>query len=296
MDQLRLMRHFEAVFRQLSFSAAASELGLTHSALTKSIRLLEEAWDVQLFHRTTRTVVATEAGKKLYPMAAELLSFAANVRDSIKAGEHILNIVTGPFILESLIHPVIGPFAERYPATRLSASTLPPLGAVEELIQRRIHLLLYHQASLQGVAHFDRLRFRKIIDEPYWLMFRKGHAVKSHADNLEAVVKYDWAIAGFDKQFEKNLPQDVRSLLQRNGFPKYRLLSQAACLDLVRMSDTLTAIPESIAKPLIAAGDLDGMPHPGNFSFSVSAATLHDSGLEPTVEHFIDLLCSNSKQ
>ena len=39
---LNLIRRFEAVYRLRSFSRAAKELGMTHSAITKSIRTLEE--------------------------------------------------------------------------------------------------------------------------------------------------------------------------------------------------------------------------------------------------------------
>ncbi|MEP0392657.1 MAG: LysR family transcriptional regulator [Erythrobacter sp.] len=290
MDDLRLLRHFEAVYRLLSFSAAADELGLTHSALTKSIKQIEHGWDVQLFHRTTRTVVATEAGKKLYPMAVELLGFAKNVRTSVQSGEHILNIVSGPAILENMIPLAIEKFARRFPNTRINVETMPPHLAVEELVQRRIHLVLYHEATLRGVAHFNRLRVRNVCDEPYWMLFRQGHPVRQAGDSLEDILGFDWAIAGFDDLFENNLSDDVQALLQAHDFPKYRLLSQAACIDLARCSDIVTAIPKTAACPLIERGEIDGLPHPGGFNFSVSAAVLYDAGVEPTVEHFVDCL------
>lgn len=290
MDDLRLLRHFEAVYRLLSFSAAADELRLTHSALTKSIKQLERGWDVQLFHRTTRTVTATEAGKKLYPKAVELLGFASDVRTSVQSGEHVLNIVSGPAILENMIPPAIEKFARRFPKTRINVTTMPPHLAVEELIQRRIHLMLYHRATLHSVAQVDRLRVSDICDEPYWMLFRPGHPVTIAGELLEDVVEFDWAIAGFDELFEKNLPENVQALLRDNGFPSYRLLSQAACVELARTSDVVTAVPRSAAALLIKEGVMEGVPHPGAFNFSVSAAVLYDAGIEPTVEHFIDCL------
>ena len=73
---LKKIAHFESVFRLRSFSQAADELSLTHSALTKSIRSLEDSWNTTLFRRTTRSVVPTEAGIRLYPMAERLLALA----------------------------------------------------------------------------------------------------------------------------------------------------------------------------------------------------------------------------
>ncbi|WP_422346274.1 hypothetical protein [Parasphingorhabdus sp.] len=49
----------------------------------------EDSWAVKLFHRTTRTVVPTEMGKKLYPMAVDLLSLAQTVKTQTQSGEHI---------------------------------------------------------------------------------------------------------------------------------------------------------------------------------------------------------------
>lgn len=290
MEDLRFLRHFEAVYRLLSFSAAAEELGLTHSAVTKSIKALEADWDTQLFHRTTRTVVATEAGKKLYPQAVELLAFATSVRDSISSGEHELNIVSGPGVIESMIHPAIVKFARRYPATRINVSTMPPHLAAEELVQRRIHLLLYHNASLAGLPNKDRMRITSVIDEPYWMIYRNGHPVAQGEHSLEDITSFDWALAGYDRLFEQALPQEVRSLLEKHGVPKYRLLSQAACIELAKQSDILTTLPQSWARAAIEREPIGGRPHPGGFRFSIGAAVLYDASREPTVEHFIECL------
>jgi DNA-binding MarR family transcriptional regulator len=56
---------FVAVADQLSFRAAASRLGVTPSALSHSMRQLEERLAVRLLHRTTRSVSVTDAGLRL---------------------------------------------------------------------------------------------------------------------------------------------------------------------------------------------------------------------------------------
>ncbi|GLK84557.1 LysR family transcriptional regulator [Ancylobacter defluvii] len=57
---------FLAIARQGSFRRAAAELGVTPSALSHSMRLLEERLGVRLFNRTTRSVALTEAGGRLF--------------------------------------------------------------------------------------------------------------------------------------------------------------------------------------------------------------------------------------
>ena len=56
---------FVAVADQRSFRAAASQLGVTPSALSHSMRQLEERLGVRLLNRTTRSVSVTDAGVRL---------------------------------------------------------------------------------------------------------------------------------------------------------------------------------------------------------------------------------------
>ena len=56
---------FLAVGRERSFTRAAAQLGVTPSALSHSMRALEERLGVRLLNRTTRSVTPTEAGERL---------------------------------------------------------------------------------------------------------------------------------------------------------------------------------------------------------------------------------------
>lgn len=63
---LDLLRGFEASARLLSFTAAASELFLTQSAISRQVQQLEEQLGVKLFERRTRALVLTDAGDRYY--------------------------------------------------------------------------------------------------------------------------------------------------------------------------------------------------------------------------------------
>src|SRR5687767_11028684 len=56
---------FLAVARERSFTRAAAQLGVSQSALSHTIRALEERLGLRLLTRTTRSVAPTEAGERL---------------------------------------------------------------------------------------------------------------------------------------------------------------------------------------------------------------------------------------
>src|SRR3954469_5994839 len=56
---------FVAVARERNFTRAAAQLGVSQSALSKTVRGLEERLGLRLLTRTTRSVAPTEAGERL---------------------------------------------------------------------------------------------------------------------------------------------------------------------------------------------------------------------------------------
>src|SRR3954451_1051588 len=62
------LRAFEAAARHTSFRDAANELGVTPTAISHQIRLLEEICGQALFRRRPRPLVLTSAGERLFPV------------------------------------------------------------------------------------------------------------------------------------------------------------------------------------------------------------------------------------
>ncbi len=68
-DNLNDLRAFVAVARERSFTRAAAKLGVSQSALSHTIRGLEQRLGLRLLTRTTRSVAPTEAGERLFQTA-----------------------------------------------------------------------------------------------------------------------------------------------------------------------------------------------------------------------------------
>jgi DNA-binding transcriptional LysR family regulator len=110
---------FLAVARLRSFSAAARELAVTRSAVSQSVRQLEEHLRVVLLTRTTRSVSVTDAGKRLVENAGPAVGQALAALSEVAAqpGETVGRVrlsvprAAVPFVID----PVIAKFRERHP-------------------------------------------------------------------------------------------------------------------------------------------------------------------------------------
>jgi LysR family glycine cleavage system transcriptional activator len=71
---LNWLRTFEAAAATMSFTAAARELGITQSAVSQQVRLLESHLGRPLFHRMPRGLRLTEAGDALLPLLGDAFS------------------------------------------------------------------------------------------------------------------------------------------------------------------------------------------------------------------------------
>jgi LysR family glycine cleavage system transcriptional activator len=78
------LRAFEAAARHLSFKAAASELGVTPTAISHQIRLLEQHCGQPLFRRRPRPMALTAAGERLFPVIRDGLAKFAIAFSSVR--------------------------------------------------------------------------------------------------------------------------------------------------------------------------------------------------------------------
>lgn len=114
-DNLNELTAFLAVAREESFTKAAAKLGVSQSALSHTVRALEERLGLRLLTRTTRSVSPTEAGDRLLntvgprldEIETELTALSA-LREKpagtirITAGEHAADAILWPAIARLL--------------------------------------------------------------------------------------------------------------------------------------------------------------------------------------------------
>ncbi|SDV11870.1 LysR family transcriptional regulator [Pseudomonas mucidolens] len=114
---------FLSIAQHLNLSRAAVDLGLTPSALSHSLRILENRLGVRLFNRTTRSVALTEAGERLYlrlrPAFRDIEDALEDLNSFRDKPSGSLRITAGRQACELVLLPIISQFLQLYPDIRL---------------------------------------------------------------------------------------------------------------------------------------------------------------------------------
>jgi LysR family transcriptional regulator, transcription activator of glutamate synthase operon len=98
--ELRQLRYTEAVARHRHFTRAAEELHVAQSALSQQIRRLETELGAELFERTSRSVVPTEAGGAVAARARVILAAVDGVREEV---DELRGLVRGHVSIGALL-------------------------------------------------------------------------------------------------------------------------------------------------------------------------------------------------
>jgi DNA-binding transcriptional LysR family regulator len=120
---LNALSAFVVVARRLSYAGAAKELGVSTSALSQSVRQLEERLEVTLLTRTSRSVALTDAGQRLLDDAGPAVDQAIASLKTVKAkrGEVAGRVrLSVPSAAVNLVLAQLLPrFLERHPKVEL---------------------------------------------------------------------------------------------------------------------------------------------------------------------------------
>lgn len=255
-DEMSELRAFVAVASEKSFTRAAARLGVSPSALSHTIRGLEERLGLRLLARTTRSVSTTEAGERLYLSVATHFD---QIRAEIDALSEFRDKPSGTIRLNSAVH------------------------AVETVLRPKLAKFLGDYPDI-GVEISVNDGFIDIVGEHFDAGVRLGESISK--DMIAVRIGPDWkfAVVGTPDYFAQQVPPDHPSELTRYRCINLRLASAGGLyawefekagrsID-VRVAGQVTFdsimpvlhaavdglglayVPEDIARPYVEAGRL----------------------------------------
>lgn len=126
MNQLQAMRVFLKVVELKSFSLAGEQLGISRPAVTRSIAMLEEHFNVRLLHRSTHNVSVTEAGEAYVDGVRDVLDkldeVEAEVNRTVREPKGTLRLAAPTSFSVTDLAPMLADYRRRYPDVRLEVS------------------------------------------------------------------------------------------------------------------------------------------------------------------------------
>jgi DNA-binding transcriptional LysR family regulator len=118
-DRLNGLLALKLVADRRSFTAAASELGITPSAISQIIKQLEKRLGVALLTRTTRSMSLTEAGERFLsqttPAIGQILDAMDELRTYARKPSGLLRINLPRAVYRSYLAPLLASFIGKYP-------------------------------------------------------------------------------------------------------------------------------------------------------------------------------------
>jgi LysR family nitrogen assimilation transcriptional regulator len=158
---LRQLRYFIAIASAESLSRASVAVGVTQSALTRQLQLLEEELGVPLLRRTGHGVTLTEAGKRFLESATDILDRADGAVRDMQAlrkttdGSVVLGIP--PMLAESLLVPLVTRFKKDFPAVSLRVRDAISGYVLEWLVTGQVDVAVVYNAPKRAKLALETL-------------------------------------------------------------------------------------------------------------------------------------------
>lgn len=170
---------FLAVAEELNFTRGAARLHTAQSAVSATVRSLENDLGVDLFDRASRQIALTSAGAALLAPARRVLDALGEARDAVDAvegrvtGDLRLGVMTSVKIIN--VAELLGRYARRYPDVRVHMQPSPTrsAGTTEMLLTGQLDIAFAANVDTAGTA----LRASRLAVSPILMAVPVDHAL-----------------------------------------------------------------------------------------------------------------------
>jgi DNA-binding transcriptional LysR family regulator len=247
---------FLTVARERSFTRAAAQLGVSQSALSHTVRGLEERLGVRLLTRTTRSVAPTQAGERLLrtvgPRLEEIEAELEGLSEFREKPAGTIRITAGDHPTETVLWPKLAKFLPDYPDIKIEISLDQALtDIVEQRFDAGVRLGEQVAKDMIAVRISPDIRFA-VVGAPSYLA---GRSLPDTPQDLLGHTCINLRLPTLGGLYAWEFERDGRELNVRvDGQLVFNSIFQVlnAALD----GFGLAHVPEDLAQAHIAAGRL----------------------------------------
>lgn len=175
---IRHLQAFIEVARCSSFTRAASHLHLTQSALTATVKQLEQDAGLVLFDRTTRRVDLSAEGERFLPVAERLLSDFSAALDDLRARAELqqgrVSLAGSPSVVTRLIPSALAQFRTQYPSIQVDIRDESAGSLEQRVLNNEVDFAIAGNHSQQ-----PDLDYAPLISDRYGLVVPSDHPLAS---------------------------------------------------------------------------------------------------------------------
>jgi len=188
---LNEMLVFARVASTGSFTAAAADLGMPKSTVSRKVTDLESRLKARLLNRTTRKVSLTDVGRTYYDYCARIV---AEVEDAERAVTNlqelprgVLRVTTGPNV--AFLAPILNDYMKRYPEVKLEIFCT---GRTVDLIEERFDL------AIRAGALGDSTLIGRSMGKVRWFLVGAPAYLKKHGrpQSLDELKRHQCIVFG----------------------------------------------------------------------------------------------------
>lgn len=255
---LQALEVLDTIARKGSFAAAAAELGRVPSALTYTVRRLEEDLDVLLFDRRGSRAALTAAGRELLEQGRLLLRSAEALQERVqrvaRGWEPELRIGVDAMVDWTRLRPLITDFLRLASPTRLRLSYEVLDGGWEALNEGRVELVIGapHEATSPTLAS-AQFSLQPLAEVRFVFCMAPGHRLATLPEPLpsEALMAHTAIVLAATTHTESR-----RSLGLLAGQPTVTVATLEHKIDLQLAGLGVGWLPEPIARAHLQSGRL----------------------------------------
>lgn len=247
--ELRHLRYFVAVARDLHFGRAAAALGMAQPPLSQQIQRLERLLDTRLFERTSRRVALTDAGRAFLAEAERVLAGAATAVEAARragrgeSGE--LRVAFAATVMFLALPQIIREFRDHYPRVHLDLREMPTGIQLAGLLAGEIDL-----GFVREPRHDPALEIVTVMREPLRIALHRGHPL-ARRSRLQVRDLAGEPFVLFPQELAPGLHAQVMSLCRQAGFSP-RVVEESrelyTSVSLVEAGVGVSILPASVEK------------------------------------------------
>ena len=247
--ELRHLRYFVAAAEELHFRRAAERLGIAQPALSQQIQQLEQEIEALLFHRLTRGVELTDAGRAFVEDARIILDHVeqakAKAQRVARGDQGMIRIgFTGSASFNPLVPGVIQDYRARFPGIAVSLIESGSSQLVDSLRAGRVDAAFIRSPSRE----VDGLFVVSIIEEEMLIALPSRHDLAASASlSLEALSGEPFIL--FPRANSPEVFDNIVLACRRAGFSP-KIIQQApevaSALNLIAAGEGVSIIPASM--------------------------------------------------